>query len=55
VLTDHIAGLGPAQEIQKQRVPVALLIGLTIYAVQRSKLRNLSRFSEVNNRNTLQP
>lgn len=28
MLTDQIAGLGPSQEIQKQKVPVALLIGL---------------------------
>lgn len=44
MLTDQIAGLGPAQEIQKRKVPVALLIGLTIYAVEHSKLRNFSFF-----------
>lgn len=42
MLTDQVAGLGPAQEIQKQGVPVALLIGLTMSAVEHSKLRNLS-------------
>lgn len=42
--TDQMAGFGPAQEIQKQKVPVALLIRLTIHAVEHSELRNLSFF-----------
>lgn len=50
MLTGHTAGLGPAQEIQKQEVPVALLIDLSMCAVECSELR---RFFEVNNRNVL--
>lgn len=38
--SDQLAGLGPAQEIQKQEVPVALLIGLAMAAVEHSKLCN---------------
>lgn len=44
MLTDQIAGLEPAQEIQKQEVPLALLIGFTIPAVEHGKLRNFSFF-----------
>lgn len=50
MLAGHSAGLGPAQEIQKQKVPVALLIDLCMHAVECSELR---RSFEVNNRNML--
>lgn len=38
MLPDQVAGLGPAQEIQKQEVPVALLIGLAMSAVEVTQL-----------------